>query len=271
MRIKLIFLLGFLFFSSSVFSNSISVNEAQLEFEVKGNGKHVVLFEAGAISGMKGWDSIWNKLPADITAIRYSRRGEGNSSSCEGNLTSINYVNDLVELLKVLKIEKPLTLVSHSYGSKVARYFASTYPDKVSSMLFIDPINPRDVNIIEAVDPEGGKASNEALKLSDIKMGKENGWCLIKDIWDKKPSLGYGDIKDIPITLIAGIRTYSEPKRLFDTDEARELWGKYQSEWVLQFPQGKAVMAHKSGHFVHDDEPQLVLAELKKLLLKAEF
>lgn len=266
MQIKLLFSVFIILFSSSSSAKSILVNEAQLEYEVKGKGKHIVLFEAGAISGMAGWDSLWGQLPANITAIRYSRRGEGKSSACEGDLSSIDYVADLEELLNVLKIQKTIVSVSHSYGSKVARVFAAKNPDKVSSMLFVDPINPRDVEIIEMLDPENGKSSNEALKLSDLKMGNENGWCLIKDIWDKKPSLGYGNIKDIPITLIAGVKKFFEPKRLFDTDKARELWGEYQSDWVLKFPQGKAVMAYKSGHFVQDDEPQLVLTELKALI-----
>jgi len=135
--------------------------------------------------------------------------------------------------------------------------------------LFIDPINPRDIEIIEQLDPIGGKESNEKLKQTDIKMGKENSWCLIMDIWDKKPSLGYGDIKNIPVTLIAGVKKFKSPERLFDTDKARELWGTYQAEWVLKFPKGEAVMAIKSGHFVQDDEPELVISEFKKLILRA--
>jgi pimeloyl-ACP methyl ester carboxylesterase len=185
-----------------------------------------------------------------------------------GDLTSSDYVRDAEELIKLLKIDSPIVYVSHSYGGKIAREFSARNPNKVSAMLFVDPINPRDVEIIKQLDPIGGKKSNEELKQTDIQMGKENGWCLINDIWDKKPSLGYGDIKNIPITLIAGVKKFKKAKRLFDTDEARALWGKYQAEWVLHFPKGEAVMATKSGHFVQDDEPELVISELKKLLLR---
>jgi len=255
----------FCFFASA---KSLSVNLAELEYEIKGDGKNIVLFEAGAISGMSGWDAIWEDLPKNTTAIRYSRRGEGKSSSCVGDLTSSDYVKDAEKLLLQLKINKPIIYVSHSYGGKIAREFSARNPNKVSAMLFVDPINPRDIEIIEQLDPIGGKDSNEKLKQTDIKMGKENSWCLINDIWDKQPSLGYGDIRNIPITLIAGVKKFKTPKRLFDTDEARDLWGKYQAEWVHQFPKGKAVMATKSGHFVQDDEPELVISELKKLLLR---
>jgi pimeloyl-ACP methyl ester carboxylesterase len=264
------FLLIMIFSMISFFTcaNTITVNNSELEYEVKGDGEHVVLFEAGAISGMAGWDSIWSNLPENVKAIRYSRRGEGHSSSCSGNLTAIDYAKDAEELVRTLQIKAPIISVSHSYGSKVARTFTVRNPNKVTAMLFVDPINPRDVDIIELLDPTSGKESNIKLKETDMKMGKDNGWCLINDIWDKTPSPSFGDIKNIPITLIAGVKKHKNPEHLFDTNEARELWGKYQSEWVLKFPRGKAVMAHKSGHFVQDDEPELVLTELKKLLIR---
>lgn len=256
-------------FCTLVSAKSILVNQAELEYEIKGVGENIVLFEAGAISGMSGWDAIWDKLPENTTAIRYSRRGEGKSSSCIGDLTSKDYVRDAEELIHLLKINKPIIYVSHSYGGKIAREFGVRNQDRVTAMLFVDPINPRDVEIIEKLDPSGGKKANDKMKQDDIKMGKENNWCLINDIWDKKPSLGYGDIKNIPITLIAGVKKFENPERLFDTDKARELWGEFQSEWVLKFPKGKAVMANKSGHFVQDDEPELVISELKELIKRA--
>jgi pimeloyl-ACP methyl ester carboxylesterase len=266
---KILLSISLSIFCTFASAQSLLVNQAELEYEIKGNGENIVLFEAGAISGMTGWDSIWEELPKNTTAIRYSRRGEGKSSSCVGDLTSSDYVKDAEELIQQLKINKPFIYVSHSYGGKIAREFAVRNPNKVSAMLFIDPINPRDIEIIEQLDPIGGKESNEKLKQTDIKMGKENSWCLINDIWDKKPSLGYGDIKNIPITLIAGVKKFINPERLFDTDKARELWGTYQAEWVLKFPKGEAVMATQSGHFVQDDQPELVISEFKKLMLRA--
>lgn len=265
---KILLIVSLVIFCFSVSAKTLLVNQAKLEYEIKGTGEHIVLFEAGAISGMAGWDSIWDNLPENITAIRYSRRGEGKSSSCVGDLTSTDYVKDTEKLLNLLKVKKPIVYVSHSYGGKVAREFSVRNPDEVSAMLFIDPINPRDVEIIEKLDPLGGKESNERLKQADVKMGKENNWCLINDIWNKTPSLGYGDIKNIPITLIAGVKKFENPERLFDTDKARELWGNVQAEWVLKFPKGRAVMATKSGHFVQDDEPKLVISELKKLIVR---
>jgi len=125
--IKQLVFVTFISISSYSFASnkSITINGAELEYEIKGTGSQILFFEAGAISGMSGWDSIWKNLPQDSTAIRYSRRGEGNSSKCSGNLTSKDYVIDTEALLKALKIDQPFVHISHSYGSKIARDFAS--------------------------------------------------------------------------------------------------------------------------------------------------
>ncbi|MFS1522795.1 alpha/beta fold hydrolase [Microbulbifer sp. 2304DJ12-6] len=138
-----------------------------------------MLFDAGATSGISGWNSIWSKLPDDTTAIRYSRRGEGGSSACHGDLSAKDYVDDVEKLFKTLKISTPIIYVSHSYGSKVAREYAKRNPSKITAMLFLDPINPRDVEIIESLDPINGAQANEGLKQSDLAKGAKTNWCLI--------------------------------------------------------------------------------------------
>lgn len=259
---------GLCLIGSNLHAEQMMINGASLEFEIKGSGSTVLFFEAGAISGMAGWDSIWPKLPDNMTAIRYSRRGEGNSGTCEGDLTAKDYVRDAETLLKRLVGAQPIVYVSHSYGGKIAREYARQHPSNVTAMLFVDPVNPRDVEIIETLDPVEGPKQNEEVKQADISMGQQNHWCLINDLWDKSPALGVKEIGDIPITLIAGVKKFAKPERLFDQDQARELWGKYQAEWVNAFPRGKAVMAINSGHFVQDDQPELVIDELMALIAR---
>lgn len=246
-------------------ADHVHLEKANLEYEIKGNGKTTVLFDAGALSGMAGWDSIWEGLPPDIRAIRYSRRGEGNSSPCKGQLTIEDYVQDLHDLLTQLKVNRPVVYVSHSFGGTISKAYASQYPGKVKAMLLVDPANPRDIEIVKAIDPVRGEQETLQTKQADYEMGKGK-FCFLDIIWDKTPSPGLAQIGDTPITLIAGTKKVENPKRIFDTDKAKALWGQYQSQWVNQFPQGRAVVTNQSGHFVQDDEPDLVLRELKFLL-----
>ncbi len=250
------------------YGESIEVNGVEHEYEIKGDGPSVVLFEAGALSGMAGWDAIWDRLPQGITAIRYSRRGEGRSGPCHGDLSAIDYVKDTERLLESLGIERPFVYVSHSYGGKIAREFAARNPAKLAAMLFIDPSNPRDVEIVREMDPVHGPAENERIQKSDFEASQGK-WCFVKDLWQKHPAPGVDKIGDLPVTLIAGVQRVENPTLIFHRDEARERWGQIQTEWVSQFPRGKAVMATESGHFVQDDQPDLVLSELAELLERA--
>lgn len=253
----------------------IEIHGAELEVEVKGTGERVLFFEAGALSGMAGWDSIWGRLPQGFTAIRYSRRGEGGSEPCDRDLSAADYVRDVVGLLEELGVEEPFVYVAHSYGGKIAREFAALHRGRLAGMLLVDPSNPRDVEIVVEVDPRNGPAENERIRQQDLEMGKGGDgrpkWCFIRDIWEKKPAPGRREIGDVPLTLVAGVRPNPDPRIVFQTDAARKRWGEIQAEWVEQFPRGRAVMARKSGHFVHDDQPELVLRELVRLLERADW
>ncbi|MDV6315733.1 alpha/beta hydrolase [Idiomarina sp. HP20-50] len=264
--LKVLSIFIFILFSAQVEAGSmLEVDGNSIEYEVKKGGDVVVLFDAGALSGMAGWNSIWDDLPAEITAIRFSRLGEGNSDACSGQRSTSDYVNEVDQLLSELNIERPIVYVSHSLGGITARNFAAQHKGDVSALLMIDPANPRDVDIVTQLDPSGGQAEIEAMKKNDYAMG-DGKWCFLDVIWDKSQSAGFSDIGDIPVTLIAGVKVPEQPSSVFESEQGRLLWGQYQSEWVNQFPKGKAVLTNNSGHFVQDEEPELVLDELVKLL-----
>lgn len=177
------FLLAILVFLSSVSvcSDVLSIDGVQIEYEMKGEGGRVVLFEAGAASGMSGWDSIWTSLPKNITAIRYSRYGEGGSDPCTGNLTADDYANYVSAILKKLGVDNPITIVAHSYGARVARTYAAKNKGKVNSLLLVDPSNPKDIDIVLEVDPVNGPSEIKAIMENDFKVGAGK-FCFLNDI-----------------------------------------------------------------------------------------
>ena len=44
------------------------------------------------------------------------------------------------------------------------------------------------------------------------------------------------------------------------------MWGELWQSWAAEFPQGRSVLTEGSGHFIQNDEPMLVLRELKRLI-----
>lgn len=91
------------------------------------------------------------------------------------------------------------------------------------------------------------------------------------DFWSKRPLPDYPQIKDIPVTVIASVKTHKKPANLFFTDQARKKWGELWQQWATAFPQGRAVLTQKSGHYVQFDEPELVLRELQLLIDHSDY
>lgn len=264
-RIMLALSMGLLLYSSAISAETVVVNGVSIEYEVRGNGTTTVLFEAGALSGMGGWDTVWPHLPDDITAVRYSRRGEGNSGACEGAISAGEYSNDAVQLLKQLEVPFPIVSVSHSYGGDVARSMAALNSGLVAAMLLVDPSSYRDVEIVHSLDPVNGPAEIAEIMASDY-AASEGRWCFLDDSWVKEGDLGFADIGDIPVTLISGVRKVDDPQTIFESDLAKRLWGEFHAEWANEFPSGRAVISESSGHDVPNDEPGLVISELNSLL-----
>ena len=254
-------------FSIAAQPNLVSVGEFQLEYEIAGKGKNTVLLEAGGSAGLSDWDPIFSRIAEHATVIRYSRVGNGKSTSIKRHFTSSDYARYASELLVNLNIKQPIILAAHSYGGSVARDFAAAYPRQIKALLMLDPSSEHDVDIIRAIDLEKGNREIAQVKLDDMAGGMSNQYL---DFWSKRPLPDYPQIKDIPVTVIASVRTTKDPANLFFTDQGREMWGELWQSWAGAFPQGKAVLTEKSGHYIQADEPELVVSELLKLLQKLD-
>lgn len=267
MKSGLFFLVPFLSFGAVAEISSVKVNGYDVEYEIKGNGQHTVFLEAGGSAGLSDWDPVFENLAKETKVIRYSRIGNGGSEKIQKNYTSEEYAHEASLLLDALKIEQPVVYVAHSYGAYIARRFASTYPDRVSALMLIEPASEHDVDIMRKIDLELAEKQIAQVKLDDLANGMSNNYL---DFWSKRPLPDYPQIPDIPVTVIASIKKFEEPSLLFFTDQARDMWGKLHSDWVKAFPQGKAVLTNKSYHYPQNDEPEVVVKEIAELLSRVK-
>lgn len=265
---KFIFLIVMVLSSSiSAQPNQLTVNEFVIEYEVSGSGTPTILLEAGGSAGMSDWDSVFGQIAEHATVIRYSRVGNGGSTKIKQHFTSKDYADQAIEFLDTLHITQPVILVAHSYGGSIARDFAATYPQRIEGLLMLDPSSEHDVDILRAIDLEKGNQEIAQIKLDDMADGMSNQYL---DFWSKRPLPDYPEIRDMPVTVIASVRKLTNPANLFSTDEGRRMWGELWQNWAGQFPQGKAVLTERSGHYVQVDEPELVVNELLALIDRLE-
>ena len=241
------------------------VEQWQLEYQISGKGSPVIFLEAGGNSPLTDWDGIYDQLTQHTTVVRYSRVANGNSSQVKQHFMSSDYARHASQVLNHLNIHEPVLFVAHSYGGSVARDFAAAYPKRIAGLLMLDPSSEHDVDILRAIDLKQGNKEIAQIKLDDMKNQMSNQYL---DFWSKRPLPDYPAIPDIPVTVIASIKPSKNPPNLFFTDKGRELWGKLWQDWTKAFPQGKAILTKKSGHYIQFDQPELVVSEVLSMWRK---
>jgi len=248
-----------------------NIDTYSLEYQISGNSKTCfALFEAGMSFNLETFDPIFNQISQSCTAIRYSRIGQGQSSKLSSELSTENYAEIAKKLLDYLKIDQPVIFVGHSYGGMIARHFADLYPESTKALLLIDPGTNWESKIIEMIDPNAVE--------TEIKLLKEYGYQFaenrprldgtlneLRDFWLKRPMPDFSDIGDIKITVLVSLQDMGD-ELVIGSLEAMQIRANMLESWVSEFPQGRFISTTQSGHFIHDEEPDLVIDEFERLL-----
>lgn len=109
-----------------------------LHTRVLGTGDPVIVLEADSGS----WSSCWGRLPERLseqaTVLAYDRAGLGWSAPGEGARTTETLARELHGLLRSIVPDRPVVLVAHGAGARVAWSFATRYPFQVAGLVAVD-------------------------------------------------------------------------------------------------------------------------------------
>src|SRR5215213_884179 len=93
----------------------VSVNGAQLYYEIGGHGPPLVLVHA-RIADSRMWDDNVQELATHYTVLRYDLRGHGRSHMPSG---SFSHVADLASLLEFFSLPRT-NIIGSSMGGEIA-------------------------------------------------------------------------------------------------------------------------------------------------------
>ncbi|MGO4893564.1 alpha/beta fold hydrolase [Flavobacterium sp. W21_SRS_FM6] len=269
---RYIFIISFVVFGCTrepyQFTN---IDSYSLEYQILGNSKTCfALFEAGMSFDLDTFDPIFEQLSHGCTTIRYSRVGQGKSSYLSTELSAKNYAKIAKQLLDHLHIDQPVIFVGHSYGGMIARYFAELYPVQTKALLLIDPGTNWESKIIAKIDPSVVEKEITLLKNFGYSFAKkrprpDGTLNELRDFWLKYPLPDFTDIGDVKVTVLASIQDMGDDL-VIGSLQAMQIRANMLEAWVNEFPRGRFVSTTKSGHFIHVEEPELVITEFRKLL-----
>ncbi len=106
----------------------------RVNHRIEGNGKEWVTFVTGIANDLTMWDGQVPALERDFRILRYDLRGHGGSEATEGDYSITLLVDDLIDLLDSLKINKT-HLVGLGLGGAIVQAAAIEHPDRLLTLV----------------------------------------------------------------------------------------------------------------------------------------
>src|ERR1700744_1824800 len=122
-------------------TDSIPSRGGYLYYHEYGAGIAVIVLSGGPGIDCQQIEPVAIALGKKYHAILFEQRGTGRSMPAKLDSTTINLdiaVNDINLLLNHLHL-RSATIFGHSWGSMLATYYASRFPDRVSRLLLVGP------------------------------------------------------------------------------------------------------------------------------------
>lgn len=258
-----------------------------LYLECRGSGRPTVMLEAG--TGDRG--SIWTEppvgpgravLPAVARFTRvcaYDRPGTyrypdtlSRSDPVAMPRTARDIVRDLHALLRAAGAPRPFVLAGHSFGGMVARLYATTHPRAVAGLVSIDAQNedyaaavkrllPPDVYAAGVLDPQPppGLVSYPAVELLDLEPSAA----------EMRQAQSDTPLRPMPLVVLSHSRTIPNPFDFpadFPIEALDSAFQDSQDKLAKLVPAAKHVIATKSTHYIHIDQPRLATEAIHEVI-----
>lgn len=232
-----------------------------------GTGSPVVIFITGAGADLKNFNAVQTEIAKLTRTLSYDRAGIGLSEELNTERTVDHFAIELNEILENEKIEPPYLIVSHSLGGFIARWYVHAYPDKVAGMVLIDPAYEGFMDTIRNTrSADQRRRMKDMVDLGIVNKPKSSRKELEMLQKDEELMRSTRLPLQIPITMLTSGRFSDEERKAGSTAEDIEKWVRFHERLQLQAPQLKYIVTEKSGTFIHQEEPELVVAEIKKML-----
>jgi len=237
-------------------NGKFDVGDYQLHLTCRGDGSPTVVYFHGLGGDGTGVDeAIAPRLTNRLRVCSYDRVNVGRSDSQQGRHTGADSVRDLHALLTAADLPGPYLLIGFSFGGLLASMYAGTHPDDVRGVLLIDSSLPTDEKV-DALIPADERAQVKAEQEANQERVD-----FYRTLTQAERAVR--SIPDVPVTYMA-----AEPVELPASWPVERMWTfirAKQTEFVNRFPQGRLVPA-KSSHNIDVDEPELVIAEVDRIL-----
>ncbi len=280
----------------------VDVGGHRLHLHCMGEGEPVVIMEAG----MSGWSADWILVQPEAAkttrVCAYDRAGYGWSEEGPQPRDSQRVATELHTLLSKSGIDGKVILAGHSLGGLFVQYYARAYPQQVAGVILVDSVHPeQSLQMKEEVRKkyEGNLQSltfftSIVAPLGLLRLTNQPETIIVEKLPAEYQTVAramglqtkayralagemasFGDSQmqtrnagpfpDVPVIVLSSTQVWDFPPG-FSGSYMKHLWEELQSNLANQPGNAVHILADHSGHYIHLDQPDLVIDALVSMV-----
>jgi pimeloyl-ACP methyl ester carboxylesterase len=247
----------------------VDVGGRKLHCFTFGDGTPAVVLVSGFGTSQDNWNPVIPVLAAQTTVVTFDRAGIGKSEIGDLPAHGEQSARDLHVLLGKLNVPGPCILVGHSYGGSVARLFASMYPDDVAGLILEETQHEDNFSemkkILKGKDRETFEQVFADALITPENPRTEGDYRSVtrEQLKRSRP------LPRLPFVVLTCRDRANAMKPMFSDGaiaEMNKLDVALMSMLAALVPGGKQIMIEGTGHYVHVDRPDALLAPLVEMI-----
>ena len=254
-----------------------------LAFRVVGTGPALVLLH-GTSASHAVWEPIADALASRATVVSIDQRGHGRSDKPETGYDGASFAADVVTVLDALGIQRAV-VAGHSLGARNAWVAAAKHPHRISGVIVVDYTPYVEPTVLDELDVRVAKGDRSFDNAMDIEKYLEDRYPRLPlAAVRRRAKWGYWQREDgrwVPLApafamkqLVAGLRIpWDQEFRdvgvpmtcLRGVDSAIVS----EAAWLAAqdvCPQARWVVVDDADHYVPEEQPEMVVSEVVRML-----
>lgn len=266
----------------------VDVGGYRLHIYCEGDGIPAIVFDSGTGGFSLEWTRVQKVLSRRTRVCSYDRAGYGWSDMGPLPRTSERITRELHTLLEKAQVTGPYILAGHSFGGYNAQLFARNYPDETAGLVLIDSSHPEQAKRFPSRGPKIRRQArpwshtHNIFKLilhpnypDEIALTAQRiiqswhhrlTWREEMNVFSlsAKQVLESRPMPAVPVVVL------TRGRRVWPHDaygnEMERIWMELQDELSELGTNPVHLIAERSGHMIHLDQPGIVISAMQTML-----